>query len=146
DVRILAATNADLEKRVADGRFRSDLFFRLNVFPLRLPPLRERGDDLFLLVAYFLKRFGRDLDKPVPAVPPETYDAFRRYDWPGNVRELQSALQQALLQMSGTVLLPEFLPAVVRAPGTHREAGEAANGGDLDRFIQDRLAAGTEDL
>lgn len=145
DVRILAATNAELEKRVADGRFRGDLFFRLNVFPIQLPPLRDRGDDLFLLVEYFLKRFGRELEKPIPAVPPETFEALRKYEWPGNVRELQSALKQALLQMSGTVLLPEFLSATVRTPAPPREA-EAVNGGDLDRLIQDRLAAGATDL
>src|SRR4029077_15376380 len=113
-----------------------------NVFPIQLPPLRERGDDLFLLIEYFLKRFGRELEKPIPAVPPETYEALRRYDWPGNVRELQSALKQALLQMSGTVLLPEFLPAAVRTPAAQREAAEGVNGADLDRVIQDRLATG----
>jgi two-component system nitrogen regulation response regulator GlnG len=146
DVRILAATNAELEKRVADGRFRGDLFFRLNVFPIQLPPLRDRGDDLFLLVEYFLKRFGRELDKPSPAVPPETFEALRKYEWPGNVRELQSALKQALLQMSGTVLLPDFLPAAVRSPAAARETTDVVNGGDLDRVIQDRLIAGSTDL
>ncbi len=146
DVRILAATNADLEKLVAAGRFRQDLYFRLNVFPIHLPPLRERGDDLDLLVDYFLQRFGRELDKPVPAVPDESRDALRRYDWPGNVRELQSALKQSLLQMRGTVLLPEFLPAAVRTPQAPREPAEAAGVADFDRLISDRLAAGSENL
>lgn len=145
DVRILAATNAELEKRVADGRFRGDLFFRLNVFPIQLPPLRDRGDDVLLLVDYFLKRFGRELEKPIPAVPSETFEALRKYDWPGNVRELQSALKQALLQMSGSVILPEFLPAAVRTPAAFRE-DDAVNGGELDRFIQERLARGASDL
>jgi two-component system nitrogen regulation response regulator GlnG len=144
DVRIIAATNADLEKRVAAGRFRQDLYFRLNVFPIHLPPLRERGDDLDLLVDYYLRRFGQELDKPMPAVPPETVAALRQYDWPGNVRELQSALKQALLQMRGTVLLPEFLPAVVRTPGPATPAADV--GGELDQFIHDRIAAGSEDL
>jgi two-component system nitrogen regulation response regulator GlnG len=146
DVRIIAATNANLEERVAAGRFRQDLYFRLNVFPIHLPPLRDRGDDLLLLLDYYLQRFGRELDKPVPAVPPETVELLRRYDWPGNVRELQSALKQALLQMRGSVMLPEFLPAAVRAPVGPREPAEAANGADLDRFVQERLAAGSEDL
>ncbi len=145
DVRVIAATNADLGQRVAVGRFRQDLYFRLNVFPIHLPPLRERGDDLGLLVEYYLRRFGRELGKPVSDVPPETLDLLRRYDWPGNVRELQSALKQALLQMRGSVLLPEFLPAAVRTPPPAAEAGDAA-GGELDRFIQDRIAAGSEDL
>src|SRR5206468_2145100 len=142
DVRIIAATNADLEKRVAAGRFRQDLYFRFNVFPIHLPPLRERGDDLQLLVDYHLRRFGYELDKPIPAVPPETQEVFRRYDWPGNVRELQSALKQSLLQMRGSVLLPEFLPGAVREP-----AGPADGaGGEFDRFVQDRIAPGSEAL
>jgi len=152
DVRIIAATNADLDQRVAAGRFRQDLYFRLNVFPIRLPPLRERGDDLPLLVEYYLRRFGRELDKPVPEVPAETLAAFRSYDWPGNVRELQSALKQTLLQLRGSVLLPEFLPAAImksqipstksQTPGTNLGFGAW----DLEFFVQDRVAAGAEDL
>ena len=80
--------------------------------PLRILIINGSPDTCDMLVEYFLKRFGRELDKPVPAVPPETFEALRKYEWPGNVRELQSALKQALLQMSGTVLLPEFLPPV----------------------------------
>src|SRR6266567_1867859 len=102
NVRVIAATNADLEKLVASGRFRSDLYFRLNVFSLKLPPLRERGGDLDLLIDYYVKRFGRELDRPTHSVPGETLDALRSYSWPGNIRELQSVLKQALLQMSGT--------------------------------------------
>ncbi|HSQ54225.1 MAG TPA: sigma-54 dependent transcriptional regulator, partial [Gemmata sp.] len=104
DIRVIAATNADLEKEVEEGRFRSDLFFRLNVFAIRLPPLRERGDDIDLLTDHYLHRFASELQRPVPVVPPETRAALRAYRWPGNVRELQSALKQAFLQASGTVL------------------------------------------
>ncbi len=146
DVRIIAATNSDLEKRVAASRFRQDLYFRLNVFPIQLPPLRNRGDDLNLLVDYYLRRFGRELDKPVPVVAPETSEVLRSYDWPGNVRELQSALKQALLQMRGTVLLPEYLPATVRTPAPAPGSAEEAAGAELDRFIQEHIAAGSEDL
>ncbi|HKB41877.1 MAG TPA: sigma-54 dependent transcriptional regulator [Gemmataceae bacterium] len=154
DVRVIAATNADLEKLVAAGRFRGDLYFRLNVFTIRLPPLRERGDDLTLLVDYFIKRFGRELNKPVHAVPAETLEALRHYHWPGNVRELQSVLKQALLQMSGSVLLPEFLPSSVLtppAPGSPVADPPAAPaavepGFDWDRFVADRIAAATESL
>src|SRR5438477_2205341 len=110
NVRLIAATNADLEKLVAAGRFRGDLYFRLNVFAIRLPALRDRGDDLKLLIDYYLQRFARELGRPVLALPDETLELLHRYPWPGNVRELQSVLQAALLQMSGTVLLPQFLP------------------------------------
>jgi two-component system, NtrC family, response regulator AtoC len=141
DVRLLAATNKDLEKEVASGRFRRDLFFRLNVFSITLPPLRERPGDLPLLVDYYLKRFGRELDRTVHPVPEETLTALGRYPWPGNVRELQSVLKQALLQMRGSVLLPEFLPSSVLAP-----APSPAGGPDWDAFVRERVAAGSEDL
>src|SRR5262249_29587565 len=128
DVRLIAATNKDLAQLVAEGRFRNDLYFRLNVFTIRLPPLRERGEDLFLLVEHFIKRLARDLGKTVHAVPAETLEVLRRYHWPGNVRELQFALQQALLQMSGSVLLPEFLPSSVLAPPEVRSQESGVRG------------------
>ena len=116
DVRLIAATNADLEKAVEAGRFRRDLYFRLNVFTIRLPPLRDRGDDLIALVRHYVRRFGKELNKTVSDVAGETFDVLRRYPWPGNIRELQSVLKQALLQMRGGVLLPEDLPVAVLAP------------------------------
>jgi two-component system nitrogen regulation response regulator GlnG len=147
NVRLIAATNMDLEKLVAAGRFRGDLFFRLNVFTIKLPPLRDRGDDLHLLIDYYVKRFGRELDRPVQVVPEETLEMLRRYPWPGNIRELQSVLKTALLQMSGAVLLPQFFPPSVQgltAPPTS-PASEPA-GFDWDRFVAERLHAGSEDL
>jgi two-component system, NtrC family, response regulator AtoC len=141
DVRLIAATNADLEKLAADGRFRQDLFFRLNVFPIRLPPLRDRGDDLPLLIDYFARRFAAELDKPVPAVAPEALDVLRRYPWPGNVRELQSVLKQALLRMKGAVLTPEDLPA-----GVEVTAPRAAAGFDWDGYVRDRVESGSQNL
>src|SRR5207253_10866068 len=86
DVRLIAATNADLEKLVAAGRFRSDLYFRLRVFAIRLPPLRERGDDLTLLVRHYVRRFARELHKPVGEIAAETLAVLQRYQWPGDVR------------------------------------------------------------
>src|SRR5947199_3086564 len=88
DVRLIAATNIDLENAVVLGRFRRDLYFRLNVFTIRLPPLRERGEDLDRLVSYYVKRFARNFDKVVQEVAPATVDLLRQYPWPGNVREL----------------------------------------------------------
>jgi two-component system nitrogen regulation response regulator GlnG len=114
NVRVLAATNQDLEGLVAQGRFRQDLYYRLSIFTILLPPLRERGDDLVLLVEQLVRRFNQELGKEVQGVAPETLALLRRYPWPGNVRELQSILKQALLQTTGPVLVPEFLPAYLR--------------------------------
>ncbi len=147
DVRIIAATNADLEKMADDGRFRLDLYFRLNVFTIKLPALRDRGDDVALLVEHFAKRFGRELGKPETEVSPEALAALRAYPWPGNVRELQSVLKQSILQTSGSVLLPDFLPTHVRKPvPVPGPNGEPTAVFDWDTFVSGRIAAGTEGL
>jgi two-component system, NtrC family, response regulator AtoC len=144
DVRMIAATNADLDKIVSIGRFRGDLFFRLNVFSIRLPSLRDRGDDLQLLVDYYVKRFARELHRPSLVVAPEALEALGRYRWPGNVRELQSVLKQAILQAPGGVLLAEYLPASILGPAPFEAAPGA--GFDWDEFVASRIAAGSEDL
>src|SRR5262249_28272130 len=110
DVRIIAATNRDLKAWSDEGKFRPDLYYRLSVCTIQLPPLRERGDDLEVLVRHYVRRFGRELGREVSEVSPEALERLRGYSWPGNVRELQSVLKQALLRASGTVLLPTFLP------------------------------------
>jgi formate hydrogenlyase transcriptional activator len=97
DVRIVAATNRDLEKLVATGQFRSDLFYRLSVFPVLVPPLRERTEDIPLLVNYFLARFTKSMGKPIDRVPPDTMHALTRYPWPGNVRELEHLIERAVI-------------------------------------------------
>src|SRR4051794_9575044 len=117
DVRVVAATNRDLETMVAQGTFRGDLYYRLNVCTIRLPPLRERSGDLPLLAEHFVRRFGQELKKDVRGIAPEAMGLLRAYPWPGNVRELQSVIKQALLQTTGPVVLPEFLPAVIRNEG-----------------------------
>src|SRR6476659_7707341 len=124
DVRVIAATNRDVERMVAEGAFRGDLYYRLNVFTIRLPALRERGDDLPLLAEHFVRRFGMELGKEVRGIAPEAIELLRSYPWPGNVRELQSVIKQALLQATGTVLLPEFLPAALRGRDRSPAAGE----------------------
>ena len=110
DVRLIAATHRDLKSMAAKEKFRPDLYYRLNVFTIHLPPLRDRGDDLVLLVHLYLRRFNREFGREVREVAPETMERLRSYSWPGNIRELQSVLQQALLQATGSVLLPAFLP------------------------------------
>ena len=149
DVRVIAATHRDLKSWLEDGRFRPDLYYRLSAFNIELPPLRERGDDLPMLVRHTLRVFGRDLGREVIEVSPGTMDRLRDYSWPGNIRELQNVLRQALLRMRGHVLLPEFLPEFTR--GADRvmsvDEGAAANGGpDLESFIRQRLVDGSEGL
>ena len=148
DVWIVAATNRDLETMVAKGRFRSDLYYRLNGYSIALPPLRKRGDDISLLVRHFLALYAKELGKPACEVPPETMEVLARYSWPGNVRELQSALKQALIQATLPILLPEFLPRDVRAP-RRGEASDAADSGQtspLETFIGEEIGRGTKSL
>jgi two-component system, NtrC family, nitrogen regulation response regulator GlnG len=146
DVRIIAATNRDLEHLIAAEQFRSDLYYRLSVFPIVLPPLRERGDDLPLLVHHFLKQLGPELRKEVQEVAPETLDVLRQYAWPGNVRELQSLLKQALLHATGPVLLPDFLPAALRTPRDVLPSDPDLPFPDWERFLTERLHAGSTEL
>src|SRR5262249_959567 len=137
DVRLLAATNRDLGALAARGRFRQDLFYRLSVFTIHLPPLRERGDDLTLLVQHYIRRFSRELGKDVQGVAPQTLDLLRQYSWPGNVRELQSVLKQALLQATGSILVPDFLPATLLKRTTHTEPAGPDEVSSLPLFIEE---------
>jgi len=108
DVRVVAATNTDLSKRVAERAFRSDLYYRLNVFPIQIPALRERAEDLPLLVRYFVQRFSRQLNKGVEYIPAEAMDALTHYSWPGNVRELENLIERAVLLSPGKELRIPF--------------------------------------
>ncbi|MGE3779510.1 MAG: sigma-54-dependent transcriptional regulator [Pirellulaceae bacterium] len=141
DVRIIAATNRGLEQMVEDGRFRLDLFHRLNDYRINLPPLRERGDDIELLVEHFLTRFSRSLRKQVQGVSPEVLKRLKEYAWPGNVRELQTVLKKSVLRAVGPVLAPEFLPDIVRAPeavGEDRSSSDGLPPHDLKDFLDER--------
>jgi len=103
DVRVIAATNRDLEAAVANGTFRQDLFYRLNVFPIEVPPLRERKDDLLLLVEYFVQRYSVKAGKEIHSIDKKTLDLLQSYDWPGNVRELQNVIERSVILTSGEV-------------------------------------------
>jgi len=116
DVRILAATNEELSEAVANGSFREDLYYRLDVFRIALPPLRERQGDIPLLIDHFLKRYNRYFQKNVSGISPECIAALEGSDWPGNVRELKNVIQRAVLVCQGEVILPEHLPPRFR-PG-----------------------------
>ena len=104
DVRVIAATNRDLAALVARGTFREDLYYRLNVFPIAVPPLRERGEDIPLLVWTFAKQFGQALGKPIERIPQETMDALRAYPWPGNIRELRNVIERAVILTDSSTL------------------------------------------
>jgi formate hydrogenlyase transcriptional activator len=109
DVRLVAATNRDLTEMVNRGEFRSDLYYRLNVFPLLLPPLRERREDIPALVAHFVDIFGRRMGRPIEEIPQETMFALSSYQWPGNIRELQNLIERAVI-LSNSGVLPNPLP------------------------------------
>ena len=142
DVRLIAATNRDLEDLSVEGKYRPDLYYRLSVFTIHLPPLRERGDDLPMLVHHYLRRFNRELGREVREVTPEAMEQLRGYSWPGNIRELQSVLKQALLRVTGPVLTPAFLPATVSAPGDQARADAFGPGGAHRRVLPAPTDAG----
>src|SRR5207244_8321641 len=146
DVRMIAATHRDLKAWSAEGKFRPDLYYRLDVFTIHLPPLRERGDDLLMLVQHYLRRFSRELGREVREVAPETLERLRNHPWPGNIRELQSVLKQALLQASGTILLPAFLPELSGGPGESHPAPLAGADLGLEAFVRQRLGPDAQDL
>jgi two-component system nitrogen regulation response regulator GlnG len=147
DVRLIAATHRDLKAWSAEGKFRADLYYRLSVFTIPLPPLRERGDDLPLLVQHYLRRFSRELGRDVRQVAPEALARLRNYSWPGNIRELQSVLKQALLQAKGTVLLPAFLPELPGGAGETVPATPSGEEPGVETFvIRERLTSDVREL
>ncbi len=117
DVRIIAATNRNLDAMVREGRFRDDLFYRLNVFPIVMPPLRERPEDLPLLADHFLRLYREKYQRPVRALAPEVVQAFQGYHWPGNIREMENVIERGVIVCQGETLGLEDLPAPVRNAG-----------------------------
>jgi formate hydrogenlyase transcriptional activator len=116
NIRLIAATNRNLAARMAEGQFRSDLYYRLSVFPIRLPALRERPSDIPLLVRHFVERYARRMSKPIETISPETMDALVRWDWPGNVRELENFIERSVILSKGPTLtapLEELVPGSV---------------------------------
>ena len=135
DVRVITATNRDLARLVVEGRFRDDLFFRINVIPVHLPALRERIEDLPLLAEHFLRRLCAHTGRPIPAVAPETMCLLQAHAWPGNVRELKSALEYAFVVTDAGPIEPRHLPPALvtgAAPDTLREVCRAMKCGDVD--------------
>jgi two-component system, NtrC family, response regulator AtoC len=138
-VRLVAATNRDLRAEVNAGRFREDLFYRLHVVPIDLPPLRDRSEDIPVLARRFLERFARKLQRPVTGIDPAAMDALRAHGWPGNIRELENAIERATLMCDGTTLLPRDLPPEL---GEHAAAGSATASGATP--LRERIRAATQ--
>jgi two-component system nitrogen regulation response regulator GlnG len=142
DIRVIAATNQDLESLATAGRFRQDLFYRLNVLTIRIPPLRERIEDIPLLLEYFLVRMNRELDRHVRSVSPEAMELLKQHSWPGNVRELQSAVKYALVHTAGDMLTADCLPPHLLEKSSRVEVLAAEESVDLAvaRLVQETLA------
>jgi len=116
NMRLIAATNRDLKERVAEGQFRSDLYYRLNVFPIRMPALRERKEDIPLLVRHLVEKFARRMKKQTNIIPTETMNALVAWAWPGNVRELENVMERSVIRSQGPILNVEL--AELRSPET----------------------------
>lgn len=140
DVRVLAATNKDIETEVREGRFREDLYYRINVVQLRMPPLRDRKDDIPLLAEHFLLRFGRESGRPRLALSEEALQQMQAYHWPGNIRELKNAIERAVVMGGGREVLPADLPigdgSALHPPDTSMSLEEAVH-----RFKKDFIAS-----
>jgi two-component system response regulator PilR (NtrC family) len=146
DIRIITATNRDLAQMVAENKFREDLYYRINVIPLHLPPLRERGEDIPILAEHFVTRFAAELGKPVQGLAAESLSLLVQYHWPGNIRELENAMERAVALERTPVILAASLPAAVRAagaggPSTVEDVLESDtlpdSGFDLERHVRE---------
>jgi two-component system, NtrC family, response regulator PilR len=142
DIRILAATNRDLTKMVSDGTFREDLFYRINVIPMRVPPLRERQDDIPLLAEHFVARFAGPMGKAVTGISGGAMALLKQYSWPGNIRELENAMERAVALERTPMILPDSLPEQLtrvssEAPSATPTDAFPGAGFDLERHVQD---------
>jgi DNA-binding NtrC family response regulator len=139
DVRLIAASNRDLVKAVADGVLREDLYYRLNVIPIHLPPLRDRTDDIPLLVAHFIGRIATDVGKTIAGISPEALAVLERYHWPGNIRELENVIERAIVLGSGEQITAESLPPHLAQPAERGEFPVEIPAGGMD--LEELLAA-----
>jgi nitrogen regulation protein NR(I) len=137
DFRVICATNKDLEKAVTDGTFREDLYYRLNVFSVFIPPLRERKGDIPLLANYFAHKYARAMGKQITSISPEAMDTIVRYNWPGNVRELENAVKRACVLAATSLILPEHLPAAL----ARSEESGAGSSSAFERMLHQAIGA-----
>ena len=149
DVRIIAATNVDLRRMMDEGQFREDLYYRLHVITVQLPPLRERKDDIPLLVQHFLEKYGEENQKTHLELTPEALDLLMDYDWPGNVRELENVIERAVVLSTGARidadLVPEHVRSSKRVPdaAVHRAARRASRSSEVITDFEKRLIEST---
>jgi two-component system, NtrC family, response regulator PilR len=144
DIRIIAATNRDLTKLVAEGKFREDLYYRINVIPVRLPPLRDRPEDITLLADHFLSKYTAQIGRSLSGISPDALRKLQAYAWPGNIRELENAIERAVALETGSVVEPASLPEQVLAgqpggagPANGAESPLPESGFDLERHVAD---------
>jgi PAS domain S-box-containing protein len=144
NVRVIAASNRDMERMVEERRFREDLFYRLNVFPIRLPPLRERAEDIPLLTWSFVRELGRAMGRTITTIPRATMEALLRYPWPGNIRELRNVIERAMILTQGPALqveLPILSTATIPAPANSMATPAPSNGLKLDEIERSHILA-----
>jgi two-component system response regulator HydG len=139
NVRLIAATNRDLEDLIDEGAFRSDLYYRLKVVHVRIPPLRERTEDIPVLADHFLREFAGRHGKPITALAPETLSLFYAYAWPGNVRELRNAIESMVVTAQGTTLAPADVPDYIRSPREGLPSGAALSGVNLEAMEAEKI-------
>jgi transcriptional regulator with GAF, ATPase, and Fis domain len=145
-VRVVAATNRDLLRSVSEGKFREDLYYRLSAFPITLPPLRERGDDIVVLAQEFVRQFAQRMGRPLQPLSAAMVARLKAYPWPGNVRELQNVIERAVITASeGRLNLERALPASsIPEPAPRGDAAEVLTAADLERIERDNLRRALE--
>jgi two-component system response regulator PilR (NtrC family) len=141
DIRVIAATNQDLTRLIAEGRFREDLFYRINVIPISLPPLRERREDIGMVAEHFLTKYAEQMDKQITGISHEAMELLTQHDWPGNIRELENVIERAVALEASPTILPDSLPASVRGDAPRVAPapvdGLPESGFDLEAHVKD---------
>jgi formate hydrogenlyase transcriptional activator len=140
NVRLIAATNRNLEQMIAAHEFRRDLFYRLNVFPIQIPPLRERREDIPLLVRYFVQKYAREMQKPIETIPSAALKHLQSLDWPGNIRELENFMERAVILTSGKTLAIPLTGLGTPPAAVQKEAVASPPPGEIARIVRETIS------